>query len=124
MPGIPIADMLSALQGLSGVLMALLRRESTGRGDYIDIAMHDASLAACANIVGPALRGRPPADRRSTSARPAARRSTSIYETRDGRHIVLAGQEPKFVRNLLGALGAAGPRCRSACAARGRISSR
>ena len=28
-----------------------------------------------------------------------------IYRTRDGRHVVLAGQEPKFVRNLLGALG-------------------
>jgi crotonobetainyl-CoA:carnitine CoA-transferase CaiB-like acyl-CoA transferase len=27
-----------------------------------------------------------------------------IYETRDGRHIVLAGQEPKFIRNLLNAL--------------------
>ena len=38
MPGIPVADILAALQGLSGVLMALLRRESTGRGDYIDIA--------------------------------------------------------------------------------------
>jgi len=27
-----------------------------------------------------------------------------VYETRDRRHIVLAGQEPKFIRNLLGAL--------------------
>ena len=54
-PGIPIADVVSALQGLSGVLMALLRRAQTGRGDYIDIAMHDSLFAACANVVGPAI---------------------------------------------------------------------
>ncbi len=30
MPGIPIADLVSGLHGLSGVLMALLRRQTTG----------------------------------------------------------------------------------------------
>jgi len=55
MTAIPIADQLSALHGLSAILMALLRRERTGRGDVIDIAMHDAMLAACANIVGPTM---------------------------------------------------------------------
>jgi crotonobetainyl-CoA:carnitine CoA-transferase CaiB-like acyl-CoA transferase len=52
-PGIPIADHLSALQALAAILMALLRRETTGLGDCVDIAMHDATLAACANIMGP-----------------------------------------------------------------------
>src|SRR5207237_6386561 len=37
-PGIPIADHVSALQGLSGVLMALLRRVGTWHGDALDIA--------------------------------------------------------------------------------------
>ena len=47
---------------------------------------------------------------RTASRSPKHERSTGgaafyqIYETRDGRHIVLAGQEPKFIRNLLGAL--------------------
>jgi crotonobetainyl-CoA:carnitine CoA-transferase CaiB-like acyl-CoA transferase len=102
-PAIPIADQLSALQGLSAVLMALLRRESTGRGDRIDIAMHDATLAACANIVGPVLaENRQPVPKHERSTGGAA--FYQIYETRDGRHIVLAGQEPKFIRNLLTAL--------------------
>jgi crotonobetainyl-CoA:carnitine CoA-transferase CaiB-like acyl-CoA transferase len=101
-PGIPIADQLSALQGLAGILMALLRRESTGRGDYIDIAMHDATLAACANIVGPVMaEGRQPVAKHERTTGGAA--FYQIYETRDGRHIVLAGQEPKFIRNLLNA---------------------
>jgi crotonobetainyl-CoA:carnitine CoA-transferase CaiB-like acyl-CoA transferase len=102
-PAIPIADQLSALQGLAAVLMALLRRETTGRGDYIDIAMHDATLAACANIVGPVMaEGRQPVAKHERTTGGAA--FYQIYETRDGRHIVLAGQEPKFIRNLLNAL--------------------
>ena len=102
-PAIPIADQLSALQGLAGILMALLRRASTGRGDYIDIAMHDATLAACANIVGPVMaQGRQPVARDERTTGGAA--FYQIYETRDGRHVVLAGQESKFVRNLLNAL--------------------
>jgi crotonobetainyl-CoA:carnitine CoA-transferase CaiB-like acyl-CoA transferase len=102
-PAIPMADQLSALQGLAGILMALLRRERTGRGDYIDIAMHDATLAACANIVGPVMaEGRHPIAKHERTTGGAA--FYQIYETRDGRHIVLAGQEPKFIRNLLNAL--------------------
>ena len=103
LPAIPVADQLSALQGLSGILMALLRRETTGRGDYIDIAMHDATLAACANIVGPVMaEGRHPVVKHERNTGGAA--FYQIYQTRDGRHIVLAGQEEKFIRNLLNAL--------------------
>lgn len=42
-PGIPVADLVSGLHGLAGVLMALLRRKDTGRGDYIDVL--DARIA-------------------------------------------------------------------------------
>jgi crotonobetainyl-CoA:carnitine CoA-transferase CaiB-like acyl-CoA transferase len=55
MPGIPVADVLAGLQGLSGVLMALLRREKTGVGDYIDISMHDVTVGGMLNILGPAF---------------------------------------------------------------------
>src|SRR5436190_475155 len=49
LPGIPMSDITAALQGLSGVLMALLKRQETGRGDYVEIAMFDALLAATPN---------------------------------------------------------------------------
>ncbi len=103
-PGIPIADLVSGLQGLSGVLMALLRRHETGRGDYIDIAMHDALLAACPNVLGPVMTdGRHPVVKQQRSTGGSA--FYQIYDTRDGRQLVLAGQEEKFVRTLLNALG-------------------
>ncbi|MBL6749083.1 MAG: CoA transferase [Nevskia sp.] len=99
-PAIPAADQLSALQGLSAILMALLRRESTGRGDFIDMAMHDAMLAACSNITGTTFaENRQPIPRHERSIGGAA--FYQIYGTRDGRHVVLAGQEPKFIENLL-----------------------
>jgi len=102
-PGIPIADQLSALQGLAAVLMALYRRESTGRGDYIDIAMHDTMLAACGNLFGPVMaEGRQPIAKHERSTGGSA--FYQLYETCDGRQIVLAGQETKFVSNLLNAL--------------------
>lgn len=103
MPGIPVADVVSGLQGLAGVLMALLRRETSGEGDYVDIAMYDAMLAAVPDLPAHALAETDPSveeDGRSTGG--AA--FYQVYETSDGGHVVLAGQEMKFVRNLLNAL--------------------
>ncbi len=103
-PAVAAADMVAALQGLSGILMALLRRERTGQGDYLDISMLDCVFSATANLLGPPL-----AEDRQQAAR--HERTTGgaafyqIYDTADGRHIALAGQEMKFVRSLLGALG-------------------
>jgi len=92
------------LQGLSGILMALLRRASTGRGDYVEIAMHDVTVAALSNVLGPTLAEdrQPVATHERTTGGSAFYR---IYDTADGRQLALGGQEMKFVRNLLGALG-------------------
>jgi crotonobetainyl-CoA:carnitine CoA-transferase CaiB-like acyl-CoA transferase len=86
------------------VLIALLRRHETGRGDHIDIAMHDALLAACPNVLGPVMAdGRHPVVKHQRSTGGSA--FYQIYDTRDGRQLVLAGQEEKFVRTLLEAFG-------------------
>jgi crotonobetainyl-CoA:carnitine CoA-transferase CaiB-like acyl-CoA transferase len=104
MPGIAVADIVTALNALSGVLIALLRRGKTGRGDHIDIAMHHAALAALPNMLGAAMCRKPAPD-------PRHERTTGgsafyqVYPTADGRHLVLGAQEIKFVRNLLGRLG-------------------
>jgi crotonobetainyl-CoA:carnitine CoA-transferase CaiB-like acyl-CoA transferase len=104
MPGIPVADVVAGLQGLSGVLMALFRRQQTGIGDYIDISMHDVTLGAMLNILGPPLAQ----DRQPVAAHERTTGGAAFYrpyETSDGRYLVLAGQEPKFINNLLGELG-------------------
>ncbi len=103
-PALPLADLLASLHGLAGVLMALLRREKTGKGDFIDIAMHDSMLAGTPNVLGPTFaenRQPVPTHERSTGGSAFYR----LYRSSDGRWLALGGQEMKFVRSLLGALG-------------------
>ena len=103
-PGVPVADLVSGLHGLSGVLMALVRRATTGQGDYIDVSMHEALMASCANVIAEAFtEGKQPDVKNQRTTGGAAFYRT--YDTSDGRQLVLAGQEMKFIRNLLTALG-------------------
>jgi crotonobetainyl-CoA:carnitine CoA-transferase CaiB-like acyl-CoA transferase len=103
-PGVAAADMAASLTALSAVVMALYERASTGEGAYIDVAMLDSLLPWCAHTAGSALvDGTPP--------RSAAQRSLGgaafydVYETADGKYVVLCGREAKFVHNLLTAFG-------------------
>lgn len=103
-PGVPSADMAAGLTALSGVLMALIGRETSGRGDYLDIAMFDAMLPWCAHIAGSAIAGGEP-PRSATQRSLGGAAFYNVYATADGRHVVLGGREMKFVRTLLAALG-------------------
>ncbi|MEM9054205.1 MAG: CaiB/BaiF CoA-transferase family protein [Pseudomonadota bacterium] len=103
MPSIPFADASASLMALSAILMALYRRETTGKGDYIDLAMYDAALAWTPNVMGPtfAKDAHPaPKDMRSFGGSAL----TNIYETSDGKFLVFSGPEIKFATNLLTAL--------------------
>ena len=103
-PAISAADMLAANIALSAVLMALLRRERTGRGDYVDVAMMDSMIASMPSNYGPPLaekRQPVPKNERSWGGNAMFR----VYETGDGRFVALGGAEIKFATNLLGALG-------------------
>jgi len=103
-PGAASADLAAGLTALSAVLMALIGRERTGEGDYIDIAMFDSLLPWCAHTGGSAIAGGPaPKSNEQRSLGGAG--FYQVYATKDGRHIVLGGREIKFARNLLTALG-------------------
>lgn len=103
-PSVPSADMAAGLTGLSAVLMALIGRQRTGRGEYLDIAMFESLLPWCAHIAGTAIAGGPsPVSRAQRSLGGAA--FYHVYRTKDDRHVVLGGRETKFVRTLLVALG-------------------
>ena len=104
MPHVPVADITASLHALAGVLMALYRRQHTGHGDYLDIAMLDSAIAWTPNITGSTFaHKRAPRPREERSLGGAA--FYNIYRTRDGRHVVLGAQELKFVRTLLGEFG-------------------
>lgn len=103
-PHMPVADMAGSLMALAGILMALLRREATGKGDYIDVAMRDATMAWLPNVVGPVFaENRAPRVKQERSFGGYA--LYAIYATADGGQIALGGVEHKFARTLLSALG-------------------
>jgi crotonobetainyl-CoA:carnitine CoA-transferase CaiB-like acyl-CoA transferase len=103
-PALANADMLASMMTLSGVLMALYRREQTGRGDYLDMAMADCLLACLPNNMGTAMTERRQPDLKAERAL-GGNALYQIYETKDRDFVVLAGQELKFARNLLEPLG-------------------
>ena len=47
--GVPIVDLMTGMYAAVGVLAALARRNETGQGDYIDLAMLDVQSAFLAN---------------------------------------------------------------------------
>ena len=102
--GVPIADMLSSYLALSGILMALYRRQVTGRGDFVDISMFESVLAASPNILGPVFSGDQAPDRMQERTH-GGHAMLNIYETADGQYLALGGGEHKFVEALFEGLG-------------------
>lgn len=104
MPNVPFADASASLMALSAILMALYRRNETGDGDHIDLAMYDAAIAWTPNVLGPTFgEDRHPEPKQMRSFGGSA--LTNLYETSDGEFLVFSGPELKFAMNLLTALG-------------------
>ena len=103
-PGAASADMAAGLTALSATLMALVARDRTGEGAYIDCAMFDSLLPWCVHTAGSAIAGGDsPVSSRQRSLGGAG--FYQVYKTADGKHVALGGREIKFARNLLTALG-------------------
>lgn len=97
--GVPISDMLSSYLALSGIMMALYRRATTGLGDFVDISMFESVLAASPNILGPVFGG-DQAPERLKERTHGGNAMLNIYETADKHFIALGGGEHKFVAAL------------------------
>jgi len=103
-PAMPVADMAGSLMAFSGVLMALIRQQRTGQGDYLDISMQDSLVAWYANVMGPPFaENRSPTPKEERSWGGAA--MYNIYKTKDNQHLTLGGSELKFAHNLLSSFG-------------------
>ena len=104
MPAVPAADMAGSLMALSGILMALLRQRRTGRGDYLDLSMHDSLLAWTPHITPAVFAG----DRSPDLPRERLYGGSAfynLYRTADRRHLALGGSEHKFAENFLNKAG-------------------
>lgn len=53
--GFPVVDTFSGLLAAFAMVSALLQRERTGEGQYIDVAMFDAAMVMMVSVLGPYL---------------------------------------------------------------------
>jgi crotonobetainyl-CoA:carnitine CoA-transferase CaiB-like acyl-CoA transferase len=96
LPTIPhnlIADYAGGgMHAAIGILAALVARSQSGRGQYVDIAMMDGSMALMAQSFASFF---------ADGAIP----NYNLYETKDGKIITIGAIEPWFFANLCRALG-------------------
>lgn len=102
-PGLQLGDLSAALAASVGVLAALLERERTGRGRWVDAAMLDALVSLQALHLGPHLAGQPTLPGRLPLS--GGLPSYGLYRCADGRHVALGALEPKFFQGFCAAVG-------------------
>jgi CoA:oxalate CoA-transferase len=94
--GFPVVDTLTGQTAAFAILAALLRRERQGRGEYIDVAMFDASISFMTSAVVPYLvTGQPP--ERTGNVGYSGQPTSGLFATADGRRVSLGVvQQPQF----------------------------
>ncbi len=86
--GFPVVDTLTGQTAAFAVLAALFRRQRSGAGEYIDVAMMDASMAFMASAVVPYLvTGR--AVERTGNTGYSGQPTAALFEAGDGKLISL-----------------------------------
>ena len=107
MPSIPLnllADYAGGgMHAAIGVLAALVARNQTGRGQYVDIAMLDGVMLLLAQALSTYF-GNQRVPERGTQPGDGGAPFYNMYETKDGRIITIASMEPWFYANLCRAL--------------------
>ena len=94
--GVPIIDIMTGMYTAIGVLAALSNRDQTGKGDHIDIAMLDVSVAMLANLaMNYLVSGQTPQRRgnRHPNIQPQ-----NVYPVKDGFIVLAVGNDGQFVK--------------------------
>lgn len=94
--GIPIVDLMTGMYATIGVLAALARRNESGEGDYIDLAMLDVQAAFLANqAMNWLLSGTPP--RRGGNRHPNIQ-PQDVFPCADGYFALAVGNDGQFAK--------------------------
>ncbi len=94
--GLPVVDLVSGLFAAQGILLALLSRAMSGRGQHLDIAMHDSAAALLTYQAAGAL-----ATGRNPPRMGNAHESIVPYgafDVRDGLLMLAVGNDDQFRR--------------------------
>ncbi|WP_109049213.1 CaiB/BaiF CoA-transferase family protein [Azospirillum sp. TSA6c] len=92
--GVAVSDLFSGLYASQAILAALLGRQQTGRGQFLDVALFDCQLAAMANVAAGAL-ATGAESRRYGNAHPNVV-PYEVFETSDGPFVLAIGNDRQF----------------------------
>jgi crotonobetainyl-CoA:carnitine CoA-transferase CaiB-like acyl-CoA transferase len=94
-PGVQVADLAGGMIAAFGILAALLARQSTGRGQYVDVGMYDVMMSM---LPVPAAHqfGGIEIGVGGKYVLSGAYPFYNVYETADGQFMTLGALEPKF----------------------------
>jgi crotonobetainyl-CoA:carnitine CoA-transferase CaiB-like acyl-CoA transferase len=101
--GVATADLFTGLYGVVAILAALRRRDRTGQGAHLDLALLDVQTAMLSNqAMGWLVTGQPPPRMGNAHATIVP---YQVFPTADGHIVVAAGNDGQFAR-LAAVLGA------------------
>lgn len=102
--GMQIADIASgSYNSIIGLLSAVIGRQATGKGQYVDISMTDGMIAFNAMVGASFLVTGQEPGREGHYLNGGS--LYDFYETKDGRHISFGGLEPQFFAAFCQAIG-------------------
>ena len=104
-PGSVVADWCGGLSAGVGILAALMARERTGEGQFLDVSIADAITEVASMQTNPYLYKRGIVPKRGETIWNGKYPWYNVYETKDRKHITIATFEPKFFANLCRLLG-------------------
>jgi len=88
-----------------GILSALIAREKTGRGQYIDISLTDSTISLLTQVVVDPYFMTGAAPRRGEHGLSGSSPHYNIYQTKDGKYITIGCLEPHLWANLCREIG-------------------
>ncbi len=104
-PGAVVADWFGGTSAAVGILAALMARERTGKGQFLDVSITDAITEVASMQINPYLYKRGIVPKRGETIWNGKYPWYNVYETKDRKHITIATFEPKFFANLCHLLG-------------------
>ena len=101
--GISIGDTLAALHGVIGILLALQERNTSGKGQVIDIALYEA-VFNCMESLLPEYCAFGEVRQAAGSALPGIAPSNA-YQCQDGKYVLIAGNGDSIFKRLMTLIG-------------------
>jgi formyl-CoA transferase len=101
--GVSIGDTLASLHGVIGILLALQERQSSGKGQIIDVALYEA-VFNCMESLLPEYSAFGEVRQAAGSALPGIAPSNA-YQCSDGGYVLVAGNGDSIFKRLMKAIG-------------------